>query len=98
MPLDFCVAGEQPVRHEIIFLLRPPFRPSSKAVSQASASSSRKASARKCSRNILANRVSFIAMYPALALFQIDRVRRQVPVGDGVAVMMKIKTLLPHRG
>src|SRR5689334_2219151 len=98
MPLDFCVTGKQPIGHEIIFL----YRPSRAAQLKNSLPRIRDTMAqrldRKRRRNIFPDRVSLIAMYPALALFQIDWVRRQVPVGNGVTVMMKIKTLLPDRG
>jgi hypothetical protein len=52
---------------------------------------------RECRCNIFPDRVSLIAVYPALALFQIDGVRRQVPVYNRMSAMMEIKTLLPDR-
>src|SRR5690606_12032397 len=53
---------------------------------------------RKLLCNILANSVPLKPMYSALSLFEVDGIRWQVPVRDGMAVVMEIKALLPDRG
>src|SRR4051794_15210038 len=37
-------------------------------------------------------------MHATLALLEVDRIRRKIPVYDGVAVRMKVQALLPDRG
>ena len=49
-------------------------------------------------RDVPPHRVALEAMDPPLALLQVHRVRRQVPVHDGMAVGMEVEPLLPHRG
>jgi hypothetical protein len=46
-------------------------------------------------RDVLPYRVSLVAVYPSLPLFQIDGIGRQIPVIDGMAVGMEVEPLLP---
>jgi hypothetical protein len=46
--------------------------------------------------DVLTHCVPLEAVHAALALLQIDGVRRQVPVHDRVAVVVKVEPLLPH--
>lgn len=95
MPFDLCIPRKQPIRHEIA-PLRPicpceikqslPHIRVRLAVSRAAVSR----------RNVFTDSVPFIAMDSTLALLQIDRVGRQIPVGYGMTVMMKIEALLTH--
>src|SRR5665647_2957665 len=44
--------------------------------------------------DVLAHRVTLVAVHAPLALLEVDRVRRQVPVHDGVTVKVEVETLL----
>ena len=48
--------------------------------------------------HVAANCVVLKAVNPSLSLLEVDRIRRQVPVDDRMAVEVKIKALLPDRG
>ena len=48
-------------------------------------------------REIAANGVALEAVYAPLALFEIYRIRRQVPMHHGVAVLMEVEPLLADR-
>ena len=49
-------------------------------------------------RHVLADRVAFVAVDAAFALLEVDRVVRQIPVDDDVAVGVEVESLLPDRG
>src|SRR4051794_9170594 len=48
--------------------------------------------------HVLANRVALVAVNSTFALLEVDRVVRQVPVDDDVAVGVEVESLLPDRG
>src|SRR5215216_884296 len=48
-------------------------------------------------RQILAHSVTLVPVNASFTLLEIDRIRRQIPVHNGMAVMMKIQTFLAHR-
>ena len=50
----------------------------------------------KC--QVLAYRVILETMNAAIALIEVDRTPRQIPVNDGMTVPMEIQSLLPYRG
>ena len=49
-------------------------------------------------RHVLADRVAFVAVDAPFALLEVDRVVREVPVDDDVAVGVEVEALLPDRG
>jgi type I restriction enzyme M protein len=98
MALDFCFTGKRPVRYEVIFFYRAVRASKRKRCLPHIRIFLVQSQRRVCCRNVFPDGVSFVAIYPALALLQVHGVRRQVPVRDSVAVVMKIEALLPHRG
>src|SRR5437660_4488558 len=48
-------------------------------------------------RNIFSDRVSFVTMNPSLALLHIHGIRRQIPVGYRMTIVMKLEPLLAYR-
>ena len=46
-------------------------------------------------RNVLADRVAFVAVDAAFALLEVDRIVWQIPVDDDVAIGVEVEALLP---
>jgi len=49
-------------------------------------------------RNILSDRMAFIPMNPAFALFKINGIGRQVPMDHGMAPSVEVQPFLTYRG
>ena len=48
-------------------------------------------------RHVLADRVALVAVDPSLALLEVDRIVREIPVDDDVAVGVEVEPFLPDR-
>lgn len=97
MALDLVISFEKPVGHHVGAALGPLTRRHEHPRPRVFPRLFHQASLMRL-RQIEPHRMVLVAMHPALALFHVNGVPRQVPMHHPVAIKVEIEPLLPDRG